>query len=153
MSLLDLHIDHIVRLHQNTQPFVSNIQHQRLDRPTIDAQVKAAIAACPDTSATHWEIFLRHELVEVAANEGDAVQRNASAYYDALCNMLDFILTATEHGVCDDVVIWAALEDLLRVQTVETCSHIFSWIEARAARLTVVRSRPVATALSSLTWS
>jgi hypothetical protein len=36
---------------------------------------------------------------------------------------------------CDQSFPFLALQDLLETQTVASCSHIFSWIEARASRL------------------
>jgi THO complex subunit 1 len=38
---------------------------------------------------------------------------------------------------CDQTLPFTILEDLLETQTIASCSHIFSWIEERAERLTV----------------
>lgn len=37
---------------------------------------------------------------------------------------------------CDTAFPFTVLQDLLETQTIPSCSHIFSWIEARASRLT-----------------
>ena len=37
---------------------------------------------------------------------------------------------------CDAIVPYSILQDLLETQTIPSCSHIFSWIEERADRLT-----------------
>ena len=37
---------------------------------------------------------------------------------------------------CDPSLPFIVLQDLLETQTITSCSHIFSWIEERAARLT-----------------
>lgn len=38
---------------------------------------------------------------------------------------------------CEQIFPFSALQDLLETQTIISCSHIFSWIESRASRLTV----------------
>lgn len=82
-----------------------------------------------------------------------------STYFDELKARLDLVLAFTEHGaikhvsptcafsncfslgidVTDSVFPFSVLEDLLETQTVESCAHIFSWIEERQDRLTIVR--------------
>lgn len=66
------------------------------------------------------------------------------------------MLTFTEHGArhtshqtslplifpirtdaCEQAFPFSTLQDLLEAQTITSCSHIFSWIESRATRLTV----------------
>ena len=37
---------------------------------------------------------------------------------------------------CEPTFPFVVLQDLLEMQTIASCSHIFSWIEARAERLT-----------------
>ena len=44
-------------------------------------------------------------------------------------------MTITEE--CEQTFPFVVLQDLLETQTIASCSHIFAWIEARAARLTV----------------
>ena len=39
--------------------------------------------------------------------------------------------------VCEQIFTLSTLQDLLETQTITSCSHIFTWIESRAARLTV----------------
>ena len=69
--------------------------------------------------------------------------------------MLDLVLTFTELGTlyspflhsycstvtthteaCDPTFPFIVLQDLLETQTITSCSHIFTWIETRAPRLT-----------------
>ena len=76
-------------------------------------------------------------------------------YYDILCQRLDVALTLAEHSAfffivcfgvvplvylpsdgCEQTFPFSVLEDLLDTQTIVSCSHIFSWIESRAGRLT-----------------
>jgi len=38
---------------------------------------------------------------------------------------------------CESGFPFAILQDLLEMQTIPSCSHIFSWIESRAGRLTI----------------
>lgn len=45
-------------------------------------------------------------------------------------------LTSTAADVCDKAFPFTVLFDLLETQTIDSCSHIFSWIELRADRLT-----------------
>lgn len=37
---------------------------------------------------------------------------------------------------CEQTFPFVVLQDLLEMQTINSCSHIFSWIEARSSRLT-----------------
>ena len=43
----------------------------------------------------------------------------------------------TRKDACEQAFPFSILQDLLETQTIASCSHIFSWIESRAARLTV----------------
>jgi hypothetical protein len=82
-----------------------------------------------------------------------ALVAEETPYYDDLSDKLDLILTFTEHGwwclsisfavhlitlsdACDQQFPFTILQDLLESHTITSCSHIFSWIEARAQRLT-----------------
>ena len=49
---------------------------------------------------------------------------------------LDLVLTFTEKDACEQIFPFNLLYDLLETQTIPSCSHIFSWIESRADRLT-----------------
>ncbi|EJD54363.1 hypothetical protein AURDEDRAFT_156143 [Auricularia subglabra TFB-10046 SS5] len=136
MSLLDLNIAQIACLHELMGLYVSNLVKKPLDEAQLNAKVEAVIAVCSQTSHVHWELFLRHEVVTVAATEGEATKRDPDAYYQALRNMLDLVLCVAEHGACEELITWTLLEDLLKLQTVDTCWHIFLWIESRAERVT-----------------
>jgi THO complex subunit 1 transcription elongation factor len=45
-------------------------------------------------------------------------------------------LDRNDTDVCEPTFPFIVLQDLLETQTIASCSHIFSWIEARAERLT-----------------
>lgn len=49
---------------------------------------------------------------------------------------MDLVLTFTEQESCEQIFPFNVLYDLLETQTIASCSHIFSWIETRADRLT-----------------
>lgn len=70
------------------------------------------------------------------ATEGQALKDPQTTYYDDLRDRLDIILTFTEHDACEQIFPFNVLYDLLETQTIHSCSHIFSWIESRADRLT-----------------
>jgi hypothetical protein len=86
--------------------------------------------------------------------EAKALKEKDDAYYSRLRVLLDLGLTFTEHGMSQecftvfrysrnpvdavDVSLpFTLLQDLFETQTIASCSHIFSWIEERAPRLTV----------------
>lgn len=46
------------------------------------------------------------------------------------------MLTFTEKDACEQIFPFNILYDLLETQTIVSCSHVFSWIESRADRLT-----------------
>jgi hypothetical protein len=47
------------------------------------------------------------------------------------------LIPQTRTDACEQAFPFTILQDLLETQTIASCSHIFSWIESRAARLTV----------------
>ncbi|KAG6878953.1 hypothetical protein C0992_006308 [Termitomyces sp. T32_za158] len=49
----------------------------------------------------------------------------------------DSVAESTRKKECEQIFPFVVLQDLLETQTIASCSHIFAWIEARAARLTV----------------
>ncbi|KAG6901723.1 hypothetical protein C0995_008691 [Termitomyces sp. Mi166 len=69
------------------------------------------------TRKSQWEFLLKNEVFNLAMMEGKALKDDQDTYYITLKRLLDV--------------------DLLETQTIASCSHIFAWIEARAARLTV----------------
>ena len=101
------------------------------------------------------------EALSLQETEGTALQKEETKYYDELRDRLDLVLTFTAHGknpllsvcdlaltkrhtffsisfsdACEPTFPFVVLQDLLETQTIASCSHIFSWIEARAERLT-----------------
>ncbi|KAF7971519.1 hypothetical protein HWV62_20914 [Athelia sp. TMB] len=72
----------------------------------------------------------------MGANEGSAPNDPETKYYAELQDKLDLVLTFTEHDACEATFPFTVLQDLLETQTISSCSHIFSWIELRAPRLT-----------------
>ena len=93
--------------------------------------------------------------------EGQALKDPSTTYYAQLSTLLDVVLAFTEKGTqnlyirlilcliqpsfsslvtlldaCDPTFPFTILQDLLETQTIASCSHIFSWIEAHAERLT-----------------
>ncbi|KAI0964094.1 hypothetical protein AcW1_000995 [Taiwanofungus camphoratus] len=98
------------------------------------AQTKSKISA--EIRKNQWEYVLKNEVFELAATEGKALKDPNTKYYDDLRDRLDLVLTFTEHDACEQVFPFNVLYDLLEMQTIASCSHIFSWIEERADRLT-----------------
>ncbi|GLB43609.1 putative polysaccharide biosynthesis protein [Lyophyllum shimeji] len=106
-----------------------------LVRSTIEQSRKAHPS---DTRKTQWEFLLKNEVFKLAAEEGKSLKEGTeSIYYDKLTRMLDVVLTFTEHDECEQTFPFIVLQDLLEMQTITSCSHIFSWIEKHSARLTV----------------
>lgn len=68
--------------------------------------------------------------------EGTFEEEPDTKYYNDLCDRLEIILTFTELDACEATFPFTILQDLLETQTVISCSHVFSWIELRAQRLT-----------------
>lgn len=60
----------------------------------------------------------------------------STVYYDDLTRRLDLVLAFTANDACDQIFPFNMLYDLLETQTIASCSHIFSWIELRADKLT-----------------
>ncbi|KAH9958959.1 THO complex subunit 1 transcription elongation factor-domain-containing protein [Russula dissimulans] len=101
-----------------------------------------------------WELALKNEIFTLAMTEGKALNDPDTTYYDELEDRLELVLSFTELGeysispspslyrypqidVCEQSFPFTILQDLLEMQTISSCSHIFSWIESRASRLTV----------------
>ncbi|KAJ6469590.1 THO complex subunit 1 transcription elongation factor-domain-containing protein [Mycena vitilis] len=100
----------------------------------LDTQAKSS----PENRKSQWDFLLREVVFDLACTEGTALkdEHTKSKYYARLQDLLDVVLTFTEHDACEDSVPFSILQDLLETQTIASCSHIFSWIEARAERLT-----------------
>ncbi|KAI9432083.1 THO complex subunit 1 transcription elongation factor-domain-containing protein [Lactarius indigo] len=90
-----------------------------------------------DVRRGQWELALKSEMFTLAMKEGKALVDPESTYYNELKERLELVLTFTEQDACEQAFPFSTLQDLLETQTIASCSHIFSWIESRAARLTV----------------
>ncbi|KAH8099790.1 THO complex subunit 1 transcription elongation factor-domain-containing protein [Cristinia sonorae] len=112
-----------------------------ISQETFDTLVSAALTksqehSTPENRKSTWEFVLKDDIFTVAMKEGQALKDPHTTYYDDICNRLDIILSLTEHETCDPAFPFIVLYDLLETQTIHSCSHIFSWIEAHADRLT-----------------
>ncbi|CAA7268047.1 unnamed protein product [Cyclocybe aegerita] len=106
--------------------------HELVTRTISEVKDKST----PDNRKSQWEYLLKNDIFLLAATEGTALKDDESKYYDALRDKLDLALAFTEQDACEQTFPFTVLQDLLETQTIASCSHIFSWIEARAARLT-----------------
>ncbi|KAF8167499.1 THO complex subunit 1 transcription elongation factor-domain-containing protein [Crassisporium funariophilum] len=127
------------------QPYLVSLLKSLPPSPVAQAElnelVKRVLAESKDKSSadnrkSHWEYLLKNEIFELAATEGQALKQEEAKYRDELRDKLDLVLTFTENDACDQTFPFVVLQDLLETQTIASCSHIFSWIEARATRLT-----------------
>ncbi|KAH9983882.1 hypothetical protein BJV77DRAFT_1062321 [Russula vinacea] len=105
------------------------VQKDKLDRLVSESSL--------DVRRGQWELALKNEIFTLAMKEGKALSDPDTTYYDELEDKLELVLTFTEQDVCEQAFPFAILQDLLEMQTISSCSHIFSWIESRASRLTV----------------
>ncbi|CDO77293.1 hypothetical protein BN946_scf184753.g43 [Trametes cinnabarina] len=128
-------------LKKSLSSLLASLPPRPIEKDTLDALVQKTLEECrpnvsADTWKTKWEFVLKKDVYELAATEGKALKERETKYYDDLSDRLDIILTFTEHDACDQVFPFNVLQDLLETQTIASCSHIFSWIELRADRLT-----------------
>ncbi|KAI8980599.1 UDP-glucose 4-epimerase [Trametes punicea] len=128
-------------IHHSLTSLLASLPPRPIDKNTLDALVENTLEEykpkiSPDTWKNKWEFVLRKDVFDLAATEGKALKERETKYYDDLNDRLDLILTFTEHDACDQVFPLNVLQDLLETQTISSCSHIFSWIELRADRLT-----------------
>ncbi|KAK0246498.1 THO complex subunit 1 transcription elongation factor-domain-containing protein [Armillaria nabsnona] len=89
-----------------------------------------------ENKRVQWEYLLKNEIFKLAETEGKALKEDSTVYYTQLQHWLDLVLTFSELEICDPTFTFIVLQDLLETQTITSCSHIFSWIESRAPRLT-----------------
>ncbi|KAK0199086.1 THO complex subunit 1 transcription elongation factor-domain-containing protein [Armillaria mellea] len=89
-----------------------------------------------ENKRVQWEYLLKNEIFKLAETEGQALKDDPTVYYTQLQHWLDLVLTFSELDICDPTFTFIVLQDLLETQTITSCSHIFSWIESRAPRLT-----------------
>ncbi|KAH9884633.1 UDP-glucose 4-epimerase [Cubamyces lactineus] len=128
-------------LQDSLTSLLASLPPRPIDKGALDALVEQTLEECrskasPETWKNKWEYALRKDVFDLAATEGQALKERETKYYDDLSDRLDLILTFTEHDACDPVFAFNVLQDLLETQTIASCSHIFSWIELRADRLT-----------------
>ncbi|KAJ3575241.1 hypothetical protein NP233_g1220 [Leucocoprinus birnbaumii] len=127
------------------QPFLDSLLTSLPDPPILKPQLETIARKTLDESAgksssdnrkSQWEYLLKNEIFKLAMTEGEALKRDDSTYYDQLKVRLDLVLTFTELDACEQTFPFVVLQDLLETQTINSCSHIFSWIESRSSRLT-----------------
>ncbi|KAH9171037.1 THO complex subunit 1 transcription elongation factor-domain-containing protein [Lactarius sanguifluus] len=117
------------------------LQSLPLHKDELDNLVSKVLQDTPskfslDVRRGQWELALKSEMFALAMKEGKALRDPESTYYDELKERLELVLTFTEQDACEQAFPFSILQDLLETQTIISCSHIFSWIESRAARLT-----------------
>ncbi|KAI0066697.1 UDP-glucose 4-epimerase [Artomyces pyxidatus] len=118
-----------------------SIPTRPLEKDALERLVAKHIKDTPsklpaDAKRAQWEYALKNEIFNLATKEGDALNDKKTTYYDDLKDRLDLVLIFTEQDVCEATFPFTTLQDLLETQTIASCSHIFSWIESRAGRLT-----------------
>ncbi|KAJ7724223.1 THO complex subunit 1 transcription elongation factor-domain-containing protein [Mycena metata] len=126
------------------QPILTRLLKSLPPSPTqekLNELVKQTLVEAEDKSSSEnrksqWEFLLKNAVFDLACTEGKALKDENTKYYNELRDLLDVVLTFTEHEACEQTLPFTVLQDLLETQTIASCSHIFSWIEARAERLT-----------------
>ncbi|THH31953.1 hypothetical protein EUX98_g2251 [Antrodiella citrinella] len=123
------------------QELVGSLPARPIPKAVFDTLVSTALSksetqASPDNRKSNWEFVLKDDIFSLAATEGQALKDPQTTYYDDLRDRLDIVLAFTEHDACEQIFPFNVLYDLLETQTINSCSHVFSWIEARADRLT-----------------
>ena len=123
------------------QTLISSLPPHPIPQGDVERLVKDALEQSKSSSSTEnrraqWEFLLRNEVLNLAQSEGSFTDEPDESYFDAICDRLDVILAFTEEDAVDASFIFTILQDLLETQTITSCSHIFSWMERRAKRLT-----------------
>ncbi|KAH7927255.1 UDP-glucose 4-epimerase [Leucogyrophana mollusca] len=126
---------------QSLQSLLKAFPSRPFEQQTLDTLVDIEVRSFKGNSPAEnikssWEYLLKNEIFTLAATEGNALKSGSTEYYDGLRDRLDLVLTFTEHDACEPAFPFTVLQDLLETQTISSCSHIFSWIEERASRLT-----------------
>ncbi len=122
-------------LSQSLERLLQALPPHPIDEQNLNVLVSSVISESNtqssfDNRKSQWEFLLKDEVFRLAESEG-----GSASYFNALWDRLDVILTFSEHDVCDQTFPFNVLEDLLETQTIDSCSHIFSWIEQRSSRL------------------
>ncbi|KAF5312071.1 hypothetical protein D9619_002707 [Psilocybe cf. subviscida] len=112
------------------------VDQSKLDGAVVRVLKDTKDNTWPENRKTQWEHVLRNDIFQLAATEGIALKKGSEQYYFDLSTKLDLVLTFTEHDVCEPNFPFYILQDVLEIQTIQSCSHVFSWIESRTARLT-----------------
>ncbi|KAF8559888.1 UDP-glucose 4-epimerase [Imleria badia] len=123
------------------QRLLTSFPARPFDQKILDGNVAQEVRKFQDASSqenvrSQWELVLRKEVFALAATEGHGLKQESTDYYDGLQDRLDLVLTFTEQDACEAAFPFTVLQDLLETQTIVSCSHIFSWIENQASRLT-----------------
>ncbi|KAJ3512273.1 hypothetical protein NLJ89_g3610 [Agrocybe chaxingu] len=131
----------MVSLQPHLNTFLKSLPPSPVDQTKLHELVARTISevkdkSTPENRKSQWEYLLKNDIFLLAATEGTALKHDESKYYDALRDKLDLALAFTEQDACEQTFPFTVLQDLLETQTIASCSHIFSWIEARATRLT-----------------
>ncbi|KAH9486400.1 THO complex subunit 1 [Psilocybe cubensis] len=125
---------HLTSLLKSLPP--SPADKEALDKLVEHTLLETKNKSSPENKKSQWEYLLKNDIFLLAASEGTALKSDEQKYYTQLCEKLDVILTFTEQDACEPSFPLIVLQDLLETQTIASCSHIFSWIESRADRLT-----------------
>jgi len=128
----DAALSHLLKL-LPSRPFKKDQLDKLVSEVLQDTPSKSSL----DVRRGQWELALKNEIFTLAMKEGRALSDPDTTYYDELEDRLELVLTFTEQDVCEQAFPFNILQDLLETQTIPSCSHIFSWIESRAIRLTV----------------
>ncbi|KAI9455734.1 THO complex subunit 1 transcription elongation factor-domain-containing protein [Boletus coccyginus] len=123
------------------QRLLTSFPARPFDQKILDDKVAQEVRKFLDASSqenvrSRWELVLRKEVFALATTEGNALKSESADYYDGLRDRLDLVLTFTEQDACEAAFPFTVLQDLLETQTIASCSHIFTWIEMQASRLT-----------------
>ncbi|KAJ7150385.1 THO complex subunit 1 transcription elongation factor-domain-containing protein [Mycena filopes] len=123
----------LARLLKSLPPSPTQEKLNALVKKTLsDSEAKSS----SENRKSQWEFLLKNAVFDLACTEGKALKDENTTYYNQLRDLLDVVLTFTEHEACEQTLPFTVLQDLLETQTIASCSHVFSWIEARAERLT-----------------
>ncbi|KAJ6463746.1 THO complex subunit 1 transcription elongation factor-domain-containing protein [Mycena vulgaris] len=109
---------------------------EKLDELVKKTLAESKAKSSPENRKSQWEFLLKNAVFDLACTEGAALKDEHSTYYSRLQDLMDLVLTFTEHEACEQTLPFTVLQDLLETQTIASCSHVFSWIESRAERLT-----------------
>ncbi|KAJ7040243.1 THO complex subunit 1 transcription elongation factor-domain-containing protein [Mycena alexandri] len=123
----------LTRLLKSLPPSPTQEKLNELVKKTL---VETEAKSSAENRKSQWEFLLKNAVFDLACTEGKALKDEHTNYYNELRDILDVVLTFTEHEACEQTLPFTVLQDLLETQTIASCSHIFSWIEARAERLT-----------------